>query len=98
MEIKNLKFFKNQIIDAFYAKGKIFYGATKNEKPYLKFRRSIYSSKNILKGEKFTKVNIKVVRPGYGIEPKFFDSILGKKSRQNIKFATPLKWKYIKNK
>ena len=99
LDVEKLKDLKRNILDSHNILGDVFYGATKNEKPYLKFRRSIYSSKNILKGEKFTKVNIKVVRPGYGIEPKFFfDSILGKKSRQNIKFATPLKWKYIKNK
>ncbi len=96
LEIKNLKFFKNQIIDAFYAKGKIFYGATKNEMPNLQFRRSIYSSKNIKKGEKFSKSNIKIIRPSYGLEPKYYNFLLGKKSLSNIKFAHPIKMKNVK--
>ena len=48
-------------------------------------------------GEKFTKNNIKIVRPSLGIEPKYFEKILGKTAKINLKFATALKWKYIKN-
>ena len=98
LDVEKLKDLRRNITDCHSIQGDVFYGATKNEKPYLKFRRSIYCSKNISKGEKFSKLNIKVVRPGYGIEPKFFESILGKRASKNIKFATPLKWKYIKNK
>ena len=55
------------------------------EKNYRKFRRSIYSIKSIKKGEKFSIKNIKVVRPGFGLEPKYFNKILNKKSPLNIK-------------
>ena len=96
LEVKNLKNFKEQIIDAFNSKGKIFYGATKNETPNLQFRRSIYASKNIKKGEKFDKFNIKIIRPSYGLEPKYYNFLLGKKSLSNIKFANPIKIKDVK--
>jgi len=43
------------------------------------YRRSIFSTKNIKKGEKFTRDNIKVIRPGHGIEPKYYNKILNKK-------------------
>jgi pseudaminic acid synthase len=97
LNVTKLKEFKDQLLESYISIGNISYGATKNEKPYLKFRRSIYCAKNILKGEKFTKNNIKIVRPGHGIEPKYFDKILGKTAKVNLKFATALKWKYIKN-
>ena len=96
LKVSKLKEFKDQLLESYTSIGKISYGATKNEKPYLKFRRSISCSSNILIGEKFTKNNIKIIRPGLGIEPKYFEKILGKSSKFNLKFATALKWKYIK--
>lgn len=97
MKVEDIPKIKNFINEAYLSKGKIFYGASKNELPNLQFRRSIYVSKNIKKGEKFTKFNIRIIRPGLGLEPKYYWDILGKKSLANIKFATPLKWKYIKS-
>ena len=96
LEVKNIPILKKHLINAFKTKGKIIYGPTNDEKPYLKFRRSIYSSKDINKNEKFTKNNIAIVRPSFGLEPKHINKILGKKAKYKIKFATPLKWKYIK--
>ena len=96
LKVSKLKDFKKELLNTYNSIGKIFYGPTKSEIPYLKFKRSIYVSKNIAKGEKFTKKNIKVIRPSFGIEPKNFEKILGKVAKVNIKFATSLKWKYIK--
>ena len=96
LEVKNLRSFKNEICDAFYSKGQIFYGPTKSELPNLQFRRSIYASKNIKKGEKFSKDNIRIIRPSLGLEPKYYYFLLGKKSLENIKFANPIKMKHVK--
>ena len=63
LEVNKIKTLKKEVSLAFQSKGKIFYGPTKNELSYLRFRRSIYASKRIKKGEKFTKENIKIVRP-----------------------------------
>ena len=93
-EVKNLK---KEISLAYQSKGKIFYGPTKNEISYIKFRRSIYASKRIKKGEKFTKENIKIVRPAFGLEPNYYNYLLGKKSKKNISFANPIKWNYVIN-
>ena len=81
---------------AWKSKGKVYYGYTKSEKRSKIFKRSIFCNKNIKKGEKFTKENIKLLRPNTGLHPKYYYKILGKKSLSNIKFATPLKKKYIK--
>ncbi len=96
LEAKNISEFKNHLIDAYKTKGQMIYGPTKDEKEYLKFRRSIYASKDIAMNEKFTKKNIMIVRPSLGLEPKNIKKILGKRAKCKIKFATPLKWKYIK--
>ena len=76
-------------------KGK-FFGPTNNEIKFKKYRRSIYVSKSIKKGEKFTTNNLKIIRPAYGLHPKYFDRVVGKISKNNIKLGTPLKKKFIK--
>lgn len=58
-------------------------------------RRSIFVAENINQNEIITKDNIRIVRPGNGIEPKFFDQILGKRVKMNLKKGTPMKLEYI---
>lgn len=71
------------------------YEIKKSEKDSIKYRRSIYVIKNIKKGEIFNQTNIRVIRPGYGILPKYFNDIIGKKSIKKIKKHMPLKWHQI---
>ncbi|MCY7759538.1 MULTISPECIES: pseudaminic acid synthase [Bacillus] len=80
---------------AWQALGQITYGPSDEEKASLKFRRSIYVKKDIKAGEIFTKDNIKVVRPGYGLEPKFYDVIIGRTAKKHIAAGTPLRWDSI---
>ncbi|WP_375373867.1 pseudaminic acid synthase [Anoxybacillus sp. LAT_26] len=75
---------------AWQALGEVKYGPTEKEKSSLKFRRSIYVAKDIKAGEKFTKENIRVIRPGYGLEPKYFERIIGLTANQDLKAGTPL--------
>jgi len=96
LEVKDLPLFKKEIHDAYMSRGKIFYGPTKNELSNLQFRRSIYAAKNIKKDEKFTEENIKIIRPSFGLEPKYFNFIIGKKAKKNIKFAYPISLKNVK--
>ena len=70
--------------------GKKYFFRNKSEENGLKFRRSIYAISDIKKGEKFSTKNIKVIRPGLGIHPIYFEKLLGKKSPLNIKQETPL--------
>jgi pseudaminic acid synthase len=81
---------------AWRSKGKVVYGVSKSEKSSLIFKRSIYVSQDIDKGEKFSKKNIKIVRPNLGLHPKYFNFILGKKSKIKLLMATPLKLSSIK--
>jgi pseudaminic acid synthase len=80
---------------AWQALGQITYGPTDMEKASLKFRRSIYVTNDIKAGEIFTKENIKVIRPGYGMEPKYFDVMIGKTATKHLSAGTPLGWDSI---
>ena len=76
--------------------GKTQYGPTVSERKSLQFRRSLYVSKNVKKGEIINKNNIKNIRPGKGLPPKNLSVVLGKKFSKNIKIGTPLNWGLIK--
>ncbi len=80
---------------AWQAMGKVTYGPTEKEKASLKFRRSIYVAKDIEVGEAFTKENIKVIRPGYGLEPKYYEQVLKMKSNKKLTAGTPLCWELL---
>ena len=75
--------------------GTIKYGGVKSEVLTKKYRRSLFVSKNIKKGEYITENNIKSVRPGNGLHTKYYNEILGKKARVDIDIATPLNWDLI---
>ena len=74
---------------------KEFYRNQSEEKSKL-FRRSIFVIKNIKKGEKFSKNNIKRIRPGYGLSPIYYEKLLNKKSPFNLSAEDPLKKNILK--
>jgi pseudaminic acid synthase len=80
---------------AWQALGEIYYGPTENESLSLKHRRSLYVVTDIKIGEEFTKDNLKAIRPGLGLSPKYYDVFLGKKAKFNIKKGTPVSWNLI---
>ena len=77
---------------AWHALGKVTYGGTDAEDKAKQYRRSIYASENIRVGESFGPHNIKIVRPAFGLAPRHWDSVVGKKATQEIKKGTPLSW------
>jgi len=58
-------------------------------------RRSLFVCEDIAKGEKLTKVNIRSIRPGYGLHPKYYFEVLGKTMKKDVKKGTPLSWEMI---
>lgn len=80
---------------AFLSLGQVQYGVQKAEEKSINYKRSVYVVKDIKTGEAFTKDNIRVIRPGYGLLPRFYESVLGKKSRLDIKAGTPLTWEIL---
>ncbi len=77
---------------AWQALGRIKYGPTEAEKQSLTFRRSLYAAENIKAGEVFNTHNIRAIRPGYGLATKYFEKIIGKKAKTDIKKGTALSW------
>ena len=94
---KEIKKLRNDIDVAFKLLGKKSFHRNISENKSKIFRRSIFAIKNIKKGEKFTKENIKVVIPGYGLEPKYFNKILNKRSLINVKKNEPLRATILRN-
>jgi len=81
---------------AFFSIGRIQYGVQKSENKNLNFKRSIYISKDIKVGEVYTKENTKIIRPGLGMAPKFYENIvLGRTASRDLKAGTPLSWEII---
>jgi pseudaminic acid synthase len=71
--------------------GKKYFFRNRSEKKNLQFRRSIYAISDIKKGEKFSKKNIKVIRPGFGLQPIYLEKLINRKSPFTISRETPLK-------
>ncbi len=81
---------------SFQLLGKKKFFRTKSELANKKFRRSIYVVKNIKKGEKFSKINLKKIRPGYGLDPSYYENILRKRAYKNFFRGNPLNTKDLK--
>jgi pseudaminic acid synthase len=81
--------------DAWKALGKADYRIKDAELDNIKYRRSIYVVKGMSPGDVITRENIRRVRPGYGIMPKHFDSVIGKSVNRKIQKGQPLKWDFI---
>ncbi len=77
------------------ALGQIRYGPTPAEEKSLVFRRSIYVAKDMQAGDLFTTKNIRVVRPGKGLKPAFYETVLGKKASRFLKKGEPVSWESI---
>ena len=95
LDEKQMKLFVKEIHNAWESIGRVKFGPVKNEKKNLQFRRSIYTTKKIKKGDFFSKNNIKCVRPGYGLDTIHFDKILNKRAKKNINEAEALNWSHV---
>lgn len=92
MEPDELKSLAVETERAWQAMGKITYGPTEKEKGSMQFRRSLYVAEDMLAGELFTPKNLRVVRPGFGLPPKYYDLLLGRKVKRNVTKGTPVAW------
>ena len=94
---KEIKKLRDDIDISYRLLGKNYFYRNKTENKSKVFRRSIFATKDIKKGEKFSNDNIRVIRPGYGLAPKYLNQILNKKSPINILKHEPLKQSILKN-
>lgn len=90
LEPEELKALVVETERAWQALGTVRYGATEKEKKSLVFRRSLYVVQDLKAGDVLTRDNVRVIRPGLGLAPKFLDQVLGKTIKRAVKRGTPL--------
>jgi len=95
MEPDEMKQLVTESEKVWQALGKVSYEPTEQEKKSIVFRRSLYAVKDIKTGETLTPENIKSIRPGLGLAPKYYEEILDKKAKVEIKRGTPLNFKMV---
>ena len=75
---------------AWSALGQVDYGRKSSEQGNVKFRRSLYFVKDMAEGDLITKECIRSVRPGFGMPPRFFDEMIGRRVRKSVRVGTPV--------
>jgi len=81
---------------AWQALGKVSYGPTEAEKGSMQFRRSLYVVKDLKAGDVLTRENVRAIRPGLGLAPKYLEHVLGRRMGRDVKRGTALSWGLLK--
>lgn len=95
MEPAEFKTMVGSIRNVEKALGKITYDLSEKTKKNREFSRSLFVVEDIKSGEIFTEKNIRSIRPGYGLPPKYYQEIIGKRASVDLKKGEPLTWQYI---
>ena len=80
---------------AWQSLGDVVYGGTSSEVKSKIFRRSLYVAEDMVAGEIFTENNLKIIRPGIGLPPKYYEQFLGRKVSMNVSKGTAVNWGLI---
>ena len=80
---------------AWQSLGSVAYGPREDEKESLIFRRSLYVGEDMQAGDVLSAENLCCIRPGLGLAPKYLDTVMGRRIRQEVKRGTPLSWDLI---
>jgi N-acetylneuraminate synthase len=75
--------------------GQIYYGATDKEVASRVFRRSLYIAENLKEGDVLTEQNLRAIRPGLGLAPKYLPLLLGRKIIKDCEAGTPMSWELV---
>lgn len=97
LEPHEFKQMVESVRDAEKALGKVDYSMNENKKNSRILGRSLFVVKDVKEGEKFTEENVRSIRPGYGLKPVHYKTILGKTASKDIKKGSPLIWENIVN-
>lgn len=95
MEPHELKMLVEETERAWQSLGSVSYGPTSAEKDSTKFRRSLYIGEDLKAGDILTVENLRNIRPGLGLPTKYYDLVLGKAIKQDVKKGTPLSWELL---
>ena len=95
LEPNELKSLVEESCSAWQSLGSINYGISESEKTSIQFRRSLYIVKDMNKGDEISASNLRAIRPGLGLPPKYINNFIGKSLICNVKKGTPLSWDLI---
>lgn len=95
MEPEEYRRMVEEIRQAERAMGTVSYELSSEEESSRNTRKSIFVSADIAKGERITPENIRVVRPAYGMAPKYYEEVLGRRAKEDIAFGMPLSWELL---
>lgn len=95
MEPQELRQLREETERAALALGQVQYGPTAAEIKSLVFRRSLYIAKDMKAGDILTRENLRCVRPGLGLPPKYFDTLLGLRIVRGVSAGTPMDWSLL---
>jgi pseudaminic acid synthase len=85
----------SQIRDTEAALGSVRFGPTEREKASRALRRSLFVVEDVAVGDRLTERNVRAIRPGDGLAPKFLPAVLGRRAASNIEAGTPLSWDHL---
>ena len=92
MEPEEMKQLVIETERAWQSLGQVKYGSTEAEKGSLTFRRSLYIAEDMKKGDVLNNKNLRIVRPGLGLPPKYFDILIGRRVKKDVKKGTAVDW------
>ena len=92
MEPAEMKELVEETERAWQSLGKAYIGPTEAEKSSITFRRSLYIVKDLKAGDVLTQDNVRAIRPGLGLPPKYLNQLLGKKIKKDVQKGTALSW------
>lgn len=90
MEPEEFKQMVQSVREVERAKGIVAYGVSKQEETNTRFRRSLFVVKDIAAGEVLTPENIRSIRPSYGMKPKYFKEVMGRRAKRSLSMGMPL--------
>ncbi len=95
MEPEEMKQLTKECRKAWQSIGEVRYGPTDSEMQSLRYRRSLYFVSNLKKGEKITAMNVRSIRPAFGLPTKYYDSIIGRCVVKDVERGTPVSWNLV---
>lgn len=95
MEPAEMKILVEETKRAWHALGRVSYGPTEQEKESMIFRRSLYIARDMRAGDTFTPENLRAIRPGLGLSPKYYELLLGRTISRSAQAGTPVTWDII---
>jgi N-acetylneuraminate synthase len=92
MEPEEFRMMRAEVDRAWQAIGEITDGGTSAEEGSRQFRRSLYIARDLRPGDILDRDNLRAVRPGFGLPPKFLDMLIGKRVARAVAAGTPADW------